>query len=266
VYESVVRLAGARPVPLPIREENDFRVDAETLAALANERTRLLILNYPHNPTGGTLEREDLEQIARIAVEHDLVVLSDEVYAHMLFEGEHLSLATLPGMRERTITLESFSKTYAMTGWRLGFVAAPVEIAERFTELISLSVSCVPPFIQLAGARAVLDSQEQSRAMMAAFRERRDLFVAGLNRIPGISCLSPRGAFYAFPNVSQLPMTADEFSDYLLGDVGVATLPGSAFGTHSRQHLRMCFANSPENLEAALERIAEAVGRVGSVG
>jgi aspartate aminotransferase len=194
-----------------------------------------------------------------VAVENDLVVLSDEVYAHMLFEGEHISIATLPGMRERTITLESFSKTYAMTGWRLGFVAAPVEVAEKLTQLITNSVSCVPPFIQLAGAHAMRGDQGESEAMMADYRRRRDMFVSGLNRIPGISCLSPAGAFYAFPNVSGVPLSAPELADYLLDEAGVATLPGSAFGIHAAEHLRMCFANSVENLEEALKRIGDAV-------
>jgi aspartate aminotransferase len=262
VYESVTRYAGATAVPLPIVESKGFRFSADDLRALVTSRTRLLILNYPHNPTGGTLTREDLEGIARVAIENDLVVLSDEVYAHMLFEGEHISIATLPGMRERTITLESFSKTYAMTGWRLGFVAAPVAVAEKLTQLITNSVSCVPPFIQLAGAHAMRGDQGESEAMMADYRRRRDLFVSGLNRIPGISCLSPAGAFYAFPNVSGVPLTAPQFADYLLDEAGVATLPGSAFGIHADQHLRMCFANSVENLEEALKRIGDSVARL----
>jgi aspartate aminotransferase len=263
VYESVTRYAGATAVPLPILESKGFRFSEEDLRNLVTPRTRLLILNYPHNPTGGTLTREDLEGIARVVLENDLMVLSDEVYAHMLFEGEHISIATLPGMRQRTITLESFSKTYAMTGWRLGFVAAPVEVAEKLTQLITNSVSCVPPFIQLAGAHAMRGDQGESEAMMADYRRRRDLFVSGLNRIPGISCLSPAGAFYAFPNVSGVPRSAPDFADYLLDEVGVATLPGSAFGIHAAQHLRMCFANSAENLEEALKRIGDAVVRLG---
>ena len=260
VYESVVRFAGADAVPLPILEENDFRVAASDLRSRVTARTRLLILNYPHNPTGGTVEREDLEEIAEIALEHDLAVLSDEVYAHMLFEGEHVSTATIDGMRPRTITLESFSKTYAMTGWRLGFVAAPTDVADKLTQLIANSMSCVPPFIQLGGVRAILDSQTATESMMKDYRRRRDLFVGGLNDIPGVSCLSPRGAFYAFPNVSQLPLSADEFADYLLEEVGIAALPGSAFGTRAEGHLRMCFAASAADLEKALERIRAAVG------
>ena len=262
VYESVALYAGAKPVPLPILEENNFRFTPDDLRARVTEKTRLLILNYPHNPTGGTLTRNELEAIAEIAVENDIIVLSDEVYAHMLFEGEHVSLGTLPGMRERTIMLETFSKTYAMTGWRLGFIAAPTALADPLAQLITNSVSCVPPFIQLAGAKGLLEDQSESRAMMDDFRRRRDIFISGLNEVEGISCQYPDGAFYAFPNVSQIPMSADDFADYLLDEVGVATLPGSAFGVHADKHLRMCFANSVENLERAVDRIADAVKRL----
>ena len=262
VYESVTRYAGATPVPLPMLEQNDFRFTAEDLAGRVTDRTRLIILNYPHNPTGGTLTRPELEAIADIAVKKDIVVLSDEVYAHMLFRGEHISIGTLPGMRDRTILLESFSKTYAMTGWRLGFVAAPAWLAEPLTRLITNSASCVPPFVQYAGAKALLGDQAESRAMMADFKKRRDMFVAGLNQIPGISCKSPAGAFYAFPNVGRLPVGAEALADYLLEHAGVATLPGSAFGACAASHLRMCFATSVANLEKAIARIARAVGEL----
>ena len=262
VYESVALYAGAKAVPLPILEENDFRFTPDDLRERVTDRTRLLILNYPHNPTGGTLTRTELEAIAEIAIENDIVVLSDEVYAHMLFEGEHISIGTLPGMRERTIMLETFSKTYAMTGWRLGFVAAPKPLAEPLIQLITNSVSCVPPFIQMAGAKGILADQAESEAMMADFKRRRDLFVSGLNEIEGISCKSPEGAFYAFPNVSRVPMGSRELADYLLDEVGVAALPGSAFGRYAEGHMRMCFANSTENLERALDRIGEALRKI----
>jgi aspartate aminotransferase len=262
VYESVTCYAGANPVPLPILEEKNFRFTANDLRERVTDRTRLLILNYPHNPTGGTLDRDELEAIAEIAIENDIVVLSDEVYAHMLFDGEHISIGTLPGMRERTIMLETFSKTYAMTGWRLGFVAAPAEIADKLTQLITNSVSCVPPFIQLAGVKAILDDQAESRTMMEDFKRRRDFFVSGLNEIPGISCKMPDGAFYAFPNVSGVDMSAEVLADHLLDTAGVATLPGSAFGAHASNHLRMCFANSMEDLEKGLDRIAGALAKL----
>jgi len=262
VYESVTCYAGANPVPLPILEEKNFRFTANDLRERVTDRTRLLILNYPHNPTGGTLDRDELEAIAEIAIENDIVVLSDEVYAHMLFDSEHISIGTLPGMRERTIMLETFSKTYAMTGWRLGFVAAPAEIADKLTQLITNSVSCVPPFIQLAGVKAILDDQAESRTMMEDFKRRRDFFVSGLNEIPGISCKMPDGAFYAFPNVSGVDMSAEVLADHLLDTAGVATLPGSAFGAHASNHLRMCFANSMEDLEKGLDRIASALAKL----
>jgi aspartate/methionine/tyrosine aminotransferase len=262
VYESVTCYAGANPVPLPILEEKNFRFTANDLRERVTDRTRLLILNYPHNPTGGTLDRDELEAIAEIAIENDIVVLSDEVYAHMLFDGEHISIGTLPGMRERTIMLETFSKTYAMTGWRLGFVAAPAEIADKLTQLITNSVSCVPPFIQLAGVKAILDDQAESRTMMEDFKRRRDFFVSSLNEIPGISCKMPDGAFYAFPNVSGVDMSAEVLADHLLDTAGVATLPGSAFGAHASNHLRMCFANSMEDLEKGLDRIAGALAKL----
>jgi aspartate aminotransferase len=262
VYESVTCYAGANPVPLPILEEKNFRFTANDLRERVTDRTRLLILNYPHNPTGGTLDRDELEAIAEIAIENDIVVLSDEVYAHMLFDGEHISIGTLPGMRERTIMLETFSKTYAMTGWRLGFVAAPAEIADKLSQLITNSVSCVPPFIQLAGVKAILDDQAESRTMMEDFKRRRDFFVSSLNEIPGISCKMPDGAFYAFPNVSGVDMSAEVLADHLLDTAGVATLPGSAFGAHASNHLRMCFANSMEDLEKGLDRIAGALAKL----
>jgi aspartate/methionine/tyrosine aminotransferase len=266
VYESVTLYAGATPVPLPILEENDFRFTPDDVASRVTDRTRLIILNYPHNPTGGTLARSELDAIAKIAIEHDIVVLSDEVYAHMLFEGDHLSIGTLPGMRDRTIMLETFSKTYAMTGWRLGFVAAPTWLAEPLTLLLTNSVSCVAPFAQHAGVKGLLGDQTESRAMMEEFRRRRDFFVPKLNDIPGLSCKTPDGAFYAFPNVGQLPMSAEEFADYLLEQAGVATLPGSAFGSHADKHLRLCFATSMDNLGKAIDRIGEAVAQLAARG
>jgi len=262
VYGSVTCYAGASPIPLPMLEKNDFRFTTDDLAERVTDRTRLIILNYPHNPTGGTLTRAELDAIAEIAVNKDIVVLSDEVYASMLFDGSHTSIGTLPGMQERTVLLETFSKTYAMTGWRLGFVAAPSWLAEPLTRLITNSVSCVAPFIQLAGANALLGDQSESRAMMADFKKRRDIFINGLNEIPGISCKLPEGAFYAFPNVGRLPIGADALSDYLLEKAGVATLPGSAFGIHADNHLRMCFATSVENLNKAIDRIGKAVDQL----
>ena len=259
VYESVTLYAGAKPVPLPILEENNFKFTIDDLKNRISKNTRLLILNYPHNPTGGTLTQEELEEIGDLAIENDFVILSDEVYANMLFEGTHISIGTLDGMRERTILLETFSKTYAMTGWRLGFVAAPSWLSDPLSQLITNSVSCVPPFVQMAGVEALKGEQADSVKMMNEFKKRRDVFIDGLNSIDGISCKFPEGAFYAFPNVSEIPMSSEKLSDYLLDEVGVATLPGSAFGQYADDHLRMCFANSIENLEEAIHRISKAV-------
>ena len=259
VYESVTLYAGAKPVPLPILEENKFKFTIDDLKNRISKNTRLLILNYPHNPTGGTLTQEELEEIGDLAIENDFVILSDEVYANMLFEGTHISIGTLDGMRERTILLETFSKTYAMTGWRLGFVAAPSWLSDPLSQLITNSVSCVPPFVQMAGVEALKGEQADSVKMMNEFKKRRDVFIDGLNSIDGISCKFPEGAFYAFPNVSEIPMSSEKLSDYLLDEVGVATLPGSAFGQYADNHLRMCFANSIENLEEAIHRISKAV-------
>ena len=259
VYESVTLYAGAKPVPLPILEENNFKFTIDDLKNRISKNTRLLILNYPHNPTGGTLTQEELEEIGDLAIENDFVILSDEVYANMLFEGTHISIGTLDGMRERTILLETFSKTYAMTGWRLGFVAAPSWLSDPLSQLITNSVSCVPPFVQMAGVEALKGEQADSVKMMNEFKKRRDMFIDGLNSIDGISCKFPEGAFYAFPNVSEIPMSSEKLSDYLLDEVGVATLPGSAFGQYADDHLRMCFANSIENLEEAIHRISKAV-------
>jgi len=259
VYESVALYAGAKPVPLPILEENNFKFTIDDLKDRISKNTRLLILNYPHNPTGGTLSEVELQEIGKLAIENDFVILSDEVYANMLFQGAHVSIGTLDGMRERTILLETFSKTYAMTGWRLGFIAAPTWLSEPLAQLITNSVSCVPPFIQMAGVDALNGQQADSIKMMSEFKRRRDVFINGLNSIDGISCKFPEGAFYAFPNVSEIPLSAEKLSDYLLDEVGVATLPGSAFGRYADNHLRMCFANSIENLEEAIHRISGAL-------
>ncbi|MFQ5894899.1 MAG: pyridoxal phosphate-dependent aminotransferase [Nitrospinota bacterium] len=254
VYESVIRYAGARPVALPILEANDFRFTVEEVRGRVNERTRLIILNYPHNPTGGTLTERELEAIAELARERDIVVLADEVYSNMLFEGAHVSIAAMPGMRERTILMDSHSKTYAMTGWRLGWVATNRELAAHLTKLITNSVSCTPPFVQLAGVEALRGPQEESGRMMEEFRRRRDLFVAGLNEVSGLSCKTPAGAFYAFPNVRKVG-DCQQVAEALLEEAGVGCLAGTDFGEHGEGHIRFCFANSTEDLEKALDRI-----------
>ncbi|MDQ3411739.1 MAG: pyridoxal phosphate-dependent aminotransferase [Chloroflexota bacterium] len=263
IYRSMIDFVGARAIPSPLREENDFRLDVDELATLITPHTRLLIINSPANPTGGVLERADIERIAQLAVEHDLIVLADEIYSEILFEGEHVSVATFPGMKERTIILDGFSKTYSMTGWRLGYGVMPVELAELVSKLMVNSVSCTSSAVQRAGIEALTGPQDAVRQMVAAFERRRDLIVAGLNAIPGISCRTPKGAFYVFPNISGTGMPSKAFADLLLTEHGVAALSGTAFGVHGEGYLRLSYANSEENLRQALERIETAARNVG---
>ena len=260
IYESLVRFMGGVPVPVPIRQANGFRLDIAELAALVTPRTRLLVLNSPANPSGGVLTRSDLEQIAALAIEHDLVVLADEIYGRILYEGEHVSIASLPGMAERTIVLDGFSKTYAMTGWRLGYAIVPEWLAFAFGRLLINSVSCVATFAQYGALEALQGPQAPVDAMVAEFRARRDLIVDGLNAIPGIRCLRPAGAFYVFPDVSGTGLSGAAFADRLLYEAGVSALAGTAFGGVGTDHIRLSYANSQANLRTALERIAAFVG------
>lgn len=258
IYRSMIDFVGARAIPAPLREANDFRLDVDELETLITPETKLLIINSPANPTGGVLERSDLERIAQLAVAHDLIVLADEIYAEILFEGEHVSVATFPGMKERTIILDGFSKTYSMTGWRLGYGVMPEELAGQISKLMVNSVSCTSSATQRAGIEALTGPQDAVKEMVAAFERRRDLIVAGLNEIPGITCRTPKGAFYVFPNISGTGMSSKEFADRLLTEHGVAALSGTAFGEHGEGYLRLSYANSEENLRRALVRIAAA--------
>lgn len=258
IYESVISFLGARPVPIPLREASDFVFDLDRLGAVVGPRTRLIILNSPQNPTGGVLNRAALEAIAELADRYDCWLLSDEIYGRLLYEGEHLSIAALPGMRERTIILDGFSKTYAMTGWRLGYGIMPVPLAEQIVKLEVNSVSCTAAFTQHAGVAALRGPQQAVDDMLAEFSARRALVVKGLNAIPGISCRWPKGAFYAFPNVAALGLSSSALADRLLQDYGVATLSGSSFGGAGEGYLRLSYANSRENLQEALRRIAAA--------
>lgn len=255
IYESVIRFAGAQPVPLPLREEFDFAFDPEELQRVITPRTRLVILNSPQNPTGSVIGRKALEALATLAQEYDFLILSDEIYRCIVYEGEATSIASLPGMAERTVILDGFSKTYAMTGWRLGYGIAPHWLAEHLVRLAVNCHSCVPGFTQRAGIAALRGSQEPVRAMVAEFRRRRDAVVAGLNRLPGVHCKTPNGAFYAFPNISGTGRSAEELARELLERAGVAVLPGTAFGRFGAGYLRLSFANSLENLEQAIERM-----------
>jgi aspartate/methionine/tyrosine aminotransferase len=258
IYQSMIDFVGAKAVPLELREERDFSIDLDELRSKITPRTTLLILNSPHNPTGGVVPPEQLEEIAALAVKHDFWVLSDEVYRRILYQGRHVSIATFPGMAERTIILDGHSKTYAMTGWRLGFGIVPPSLVMDFVRLVNNSVSCTPTFIQRA-ALACEEAEDDVAKMVAEFAERRKVVVEGLNAIEGISCRWPAGAFYAFPNVTGVGVPSRELAHYLLHEAGVATLSGTAFGDAGDGYLRISYANSLPNLREALRRIEGAV-------
>lgn len=262
IYESMIRFSGATAVPIPLRMENDFGLDVVELRSLITDRTRLIILNSPANPTGGVLSSADLAQVAETALDRGIPVLSDEIYCRILYEGTFASIASVPGMAEQTIILDGFSKTYAMTGWRLGYGVMPVELARQITKLMVNSNSCTAAFTQTAGIEALSGSQESVEAMVAAFRRRRDLIVDGLNRIPGFRCLTPKGAFYVFPNIEGTGKRSQELADMLLYEAGVAALSGTCFGAYGEGFLRFSYANSEENLAKALDRIATVVAKL----
>jgi aspartate aminotransferase len=262
-YEAMIRVAGGVPVPVPLLEENDFSFDLEAFDRLISGRTRLIILNSPGNPTGGVMPRPDLEHIAEAALRHDCWVLSDEIYARLAYDSlEVPSIAALPGMAERTVIVDGFSKTYAMTGWRLGYGIMPEELAGRIELLLTHSVGCSAHFTQYAGLEAVLSRQDWVDEMVAEYQRRRDRLVAGLNAIPGVTCKMPQGAFYAFPNIKAFGRSSSELAALLLEEAGVALLPGTAFGQYGEGYLRLAYANSLENIERALERIGEVLSRL----
>ena len=262
IYRSMIDFTGAKAVPIPLREASGFSLDVDELAGLITERTKLLIINSPANPTGGVLGQSDLEAIAKLAVEHDLIVMADEIYAELIYEGEHISIATFPGMAERTVILDGFSKTYAMTGWRLGYGLFPAELAAAVSKLMVNSVSCTSVAVQQAGIEALTGPQDRVAEFREAFRNRRGLVVDGLNAIDGISCVKPKGAFYAFPNITGTGMMSKEFADLLLEEYGVAAIAGTSFGEAGEGYLRLSYANSEANLTKALERIETAVGTI----
>ncbi|MCH7938378.1 MAG: pyridoxal phosphate-dependent aminotransferase [Candidatus Marinimicrobia bacterium] len=259
IYESVINWLGAKAVPLPIREENNFGVDVDELAALITPKTTFLVLNSPANPTGGLITGEQMENIASLVAEHDLTVLADEIYSRIIYGSEHVSLLSYPGMLERTIMLDGFSKTWAMTGWRAGYGVMPEKTAFWVARLMTNSNSCTNSFVQLACVEALQGPQEEADAMVTEFQRRRDVIVEGLNRIEGISCQKPLGAFYVFPNVTALPRSSKQLEEYFLEDYGVATLSGASFGSFGEGYLRLSYANSIENIKEAVERIAEGV-------
>jgi aspartate/methionine/tyrosine aminotransferase len=245
---------------MPLKEENDFRIDNEDTAKKITKKTKMIILNSPENPTGGVLSKDNLEVVAdRMKGRDDVLVLSDEVYSQMPYEGKHLSIASLPGMKEKTILLDGFSKTYAMTGWRLGYAAMRKDLAQKVTQLMINSNSCTCAFTQMAGVEALRGPQNESKRMVEEFRRRRDVIVSGLNNIKGITCKKPLGAFYVFPNVKSFKMESKKLADFILQKAGVAVLSGTAFGAYGEGYLRLSFANSVENIEKAMKRISDAL-------
>jgi aspartate aminotransferase len=257
IYESVINYMGAKPVPLALRQENEFRLDLNEVKDKLSAKTKFLILNFPQNPTGGMLTKQDIKDLAAILRDYpDVWILTDEVYSKLIYEGEHVSIMPEEGMIERTILLEGFSKTYAMTGWRLGYGVMPEELAGKISRLATNCHSCTAAFTQRAGMAALTGPQDDTAKMRNEFKRRRDLIVKGLNEIDGIQCLSPRGAFYVFPRVADLGLKSKEIEQRLLNDYGVAALCGTAFGAFGEGHVRFSCANSMENLQKALDRVS----------
>jgi aspartate aminotransferase len=255
IYESMINYSLGKAIPIPLREERDFSVDVKELASLITDRTKLIILNSPHNPTGGVLTRKDIFEVAEAIGDRNILILSDEIYSRLIYEGEHFSIMSVPGFKERTILLDGFSKTYAMTGWRLGYGVMRPDLAVPISRLVINSNSCTASFTQVAGIEALRGDQSSVEKMSAEFKRRRDAFVAGLNKIKGFSCRMPKGAFYAFPNITKTGWPSRKLADALLEQAGVACLTGTAFGEYGEGYLRFSVANSLENLTKALARI-----------
>jgi len=259
IYQSVIEFIGGKAVPLHLKEEREFRVDLNQLESLITSRTRMIIINSPQNPTGGILTRDDVRAIAEIARSKNLLVLADEVYKNIIYEYEHASIISEPDMLERTILLDGFSKTYAMTGWRLGFGVMPAALAKKVEQLMINSNSCTATFVQDAGVAALRGPHDEIDAFVREFKKRRDLMVDGLNQIKGVRCLKPGGAFYCFPNVSRLQMSSKQLADLLLNEAGVAALSGTAFGKFGEGYLRLSYANSIENIQEALRKMKQVI-------
>ncbi len=262
IYESVINFVGAKPVPIPLREENEFRMDIDELKSLVTSKTRMIIINSPQNPTGGVLTEDDLKRLAEISAENDIIIMSDEVYKEILFEGEHKSIMSFDGMPERTILIDGFSKTYSMTGWRLGYGVVREELAQHISKLMVNSNSCTASFIQRAGIAALNGPMDEIYDMIGKLKERRDAIVNGLNSIDGISCLLPKGAFYVFPNIKNLAPASDDLERILLEKAGIASLAGTSFGSYGEGYLRFAYCNSIENINKAIEIIRDAVKEI----
>jgi aspartate/methionine/tyrosine aminotransferase len=259
IYESMINYVGAKAIPIPLREDKDFALDVDELAKNLSAKTKLLIINSPANPTGGMIPLADLHRIAELAHRYEFMILSDEIYSRILYSGEYHSIAALPGMKDRTIILDGFSKTYAMTGWRLGYGVMPKDLAQQVSKLQTNSNSCTATFTQIAGVEALNGDQSKPAEFVREFKVRRDLIVNGLNSIPGITCKMPQGAFYAFPNVTKLGIPSKKLADALLEEAGVACLSGTAFGALGEGYLRFSYANSQKNISEALNRIRKFV-------
>jgi aspartate aminotransferase len=257
IYESMIRYVGGEAVPIRLREERDFGLDVDELDSLINDKTRLIIINSPQNPTGGVLSEQEIHDIADAIGDRNIMVLSDEIYSRLLFEGEHFSIMSVPGFKERTVLLDGFSKTYAMTGWRMGYGVMRPDLAVHITRLMTNSNSCTASFTQIAGIEALRGDQSSVDRMRDEFKRRRDVFVAGLNKIKGFSCRMPKGAFYVFPNVTKTGWPSKKLANALLEEVGVACLSGTSFGDFGEGYLRFSVANSLENLNEALDRITQ---------
>jgi len=261
IYESMIELLGAKAVPIQLREDREFRLDTKELKSLINERTKLIILNSPQNPTGGVMTKQDIEEIAAILADTDVMVLSDEIYSRLIFEGEHYSLFSYDDLRDRIILLDGFSKTYAMTGWRMGYGVMRVDLAQQIARLMTNSNSCTASFTQKAGIEAICGPQASVKVMNDEFRKRRDYFAERINRIKGFSCLVPKGAFYMFPNITATGWKSKPLADALLDEAGVAALSGTSFGAFGEGYLRFSIANSLENIRKALDRVEEWAGK-----
>jgi aspartate aminotransferase len=260
IYESMINFVGAKPVPMPLKEENNFAIDTEDAVKKISKKTKMIILNFPENPTGGVLTKDNLRAIAECVQDRDdLIIVSDEVYSRDIYEGEHRSIASLPGMKDKTIIIDGFSKTYAMTGWRLGYGVMRKELAEKIAQLMINSNSCTCAFSQMAGVEALRGPQDEVKRMVEEFKRRREVIVSGLNRIDGITCKKPQATFYVFPNVKEVGMDSRKLPDFLLNKAGVASLSGTSFGEYGEGYMRFSFANSIPNIEKALKRIEEAL-------
>ena len=261
-YRSIIEFTGAKAVPLRLREENEFRVDIDELRSLITSKTKMIVINSPHNPTGSVLNEEDIKAIARLAREEDLLVFTDEVYSEIIYDQKHVSILQFPGMKERTVMLDAFSKSFAMTGWRLGYAVLPEEWARLLSLLVTNSNSCTCTFTQIAGVEALLNGEESVQVMAQEFRQRRDFMEKRIAQIEGIKIIKPQGAFYFFPNITYFGLSSKELADYLLEESGVAVLPGTAFGGYGEGYLRISFANSLGNLARAMDKMEEALNKL----